>query len=381
MAGARRACCLLLLAGCAAIEPRAVSPDLSQPLFEPGWLLRGSLSLEPALCTLASAGLDVTVLPGELPPPRYTLDLDEACRAPALPLGPASTGTRGEWVRLEGATAWALDALRVEARLTDVLAVLHRVPGPRGIAVLFAGMAMPADSEVMRRLAEALARRGWIAAVVLRDDSISGFDPRWEAHRGLALARELQRSCTPGDAPALAFLGLSMGGLEALLAARDAPATLERDARAAVLDPVLDFSRVADHLDGSFHDLSTDAMQTYFQRIMAGRYRVAPVRFAEALERAPPTGRLTSLQKDAPARWLCDGSVDRYTVFLSRIDPVLGNAQREALEQRGFPFQRTEAAGHIPFACDLSLFERLVASATEAPAAGARGCGGEGTKP
>jgi|GEM_PF-3401591 len=378
MSRARGPCCVLFLAGCAAVEPRAVSPDLSERVFEAGWLLHGSLSLEPALCTLATAGLDVTVLPSKLPPPRETLVLDEACHGPALPLGSASTGTPGQWVRLDGATAWALDPLRLEARLTDVLAVLYRVPGPRGIAVLFAGMTMPADSEVMRRLADALARRGWIAAVVLRDDSISGFDPRWEAHRGLALARELQRSCTPGATLALAFLGLSMGGLEALLAARDAPGTLDRDASAAVLDPVLDFSRVAENLDGSFHDISTDAMQTYFQRIMAGRYGVAPVSFAETLERVPPSGRLTSLQNDAPARWLCDGPVDRYTVFLSRMDPVLGNAQREALEQRGFPFQRTEAAGHIPFACDLSLFDRMVTAATEAPAAGTGSCGGKG---
>lgn len=372
----RGACCVLLIAGCAGIEPRAVSPDLTEPVFEPGWLLRGSLSVEPGLCTLATVGLDVTVLPSELPLPGQTRLLDEACRGPAPPLGSASTGTPGEWVRLEGATAWAPDPLRVETRLTDVLAVLHRVPRPRGIAVLFAGLAMPADAEVMRRLADALARREWIAAVVLRDDSISGFDPRWEAHRGLALARELQRSCTPGAAPPLAFLGLSMGGLEALLAARDAPVTLGRDARAAVLDPVLDFARVARNLDGSFHDVSTDAVQTYFQRIMAGRYRVAPVRFAEILERVPPGGRLTSLERDAPARWLCDGPVDRFTVLLSRMDPVLGNAQREALEQRGFPFQRTAAAGHIPFACDLSLFGRLVAAATEAPAVGGS-CGGE----
>lgn len=373
------ACCSLLLAGCAAVEPRAISPDLQERVFEPGWLLRGSLSLEPALCTLATVGLDVTVLPSELPAPLHTRGLEDACHSPADPGTPFSTGVRGEWVRLSGAAAWARDPLRLEARQTDVVAVLYRVPEPRGIAVLFTGLAMPADSELMRRFADALAGRGWMAAVVFRDDSISAFDPRWEAHRGLALARELARLCTPGRTPALAFLGVSMGGMEALLAARDAPETLARgDARAAVLDPVLDFDRVAANLDGQFHDVSTDAMQTYFQRIMAGRYRVAPVRFVDTIERAPPTGRLTSLKKDAPAGWLCDGPVDRYTVFLSSSDPVLGNAQREALVRRGFPFQWTEAVGHIPLACDLSLFERMVDSATAAPAPGIRRCGGEG---
>jgi hypothetical protein len=70
-------------------------------------------------------------------------------------------------VRLEGATAWAADPLRMEARQTDVLAVLHRVPDPKGIAILFTGLAMPADSEVMRRFADGFVRRGWLAAVVL----------------------------------------------------------------------------------------------------------------------------------------------------------------------------------------------------------------------
>jgi len=379
---ARRACCLLLLAGCAAVEPRAVSPDLGESPFEAGWLLRGSLSLEPALCSLASVGLDVTVLPAEPELPEHTRGLDEACRSPADPVPPSFTGPRGEWVRLEGRAAWGGDPLRIESRQTDILAVLYRVPEPRGLAVLFAGLAMPGDSEVMRRFADAFARRGWLSVVVLRDDSIGGFDPRWEAHRGLALARELRRTCTPGRRPALAFLGLSMGGVEALLATRDAQALPDLgEARAAVLDPVLDFARVAAHLDGYFHDVSTDAMQTYFQRIMAGRYRVAPVRFRDALERAPPTGRMTTVGKDAPSSWLCQSPVDRYNVFLSRNDPVLGNAQREALEQRGFPFQRTEAAGHIPLACDLSLFERMVDAATGALPPGAARCGGASRPP
>ena len=327
-------------------------------------------------------GLDVTVLPGELPPPRDTRRLEEACGAPAGHLAPSSTGSRGEWVRLEGAAAWATEPLRIEARQTEVLAVLHRVPEPRGIAILFAGLAMPAESEVMRRFADGLARRGWLAAVVLRDDSISGFDPRWEAHRGLALARALRRECTPGGELPLAFLGLSMGGLEALLAARDAPPSTGRaEARAVVLDPVLDFGRVAAHLDGTFHDVSTDAMQTYFQRIMAGRYRVAPVRFAEVLDRAPPTGRMTSPARDGPSTWLCQGAVDRYAVYLSRTDPVLGDAQRAGLAAQGFPFRRTDAAGHIPLACDLSLFETMVDAATGALPPGAARCGGASRPP
>ena len=289
-----------------------------------------------------------------------------ACPDAVAPLLPSLTGSPGEWVWLDGATAWAEEPVRVDARQTDVLAVLYRVPEPRGIAILFAGLAMPADAEVMRRFADALARRGWLSAVVLRDDSISGFDPRWEAHRGLALARELRRLCAAGREPALAFLGVSMGGLEALLAGRDAPASLG-PVRVAVLDPVLDFRAVASHLDSFFHDVSTDAMQTYFQRIMAGRYRVAPVRFADVLTRVPPSGRMTSLERDEPTRWLCEGPVERYRVFLSRLDPVLGDAQRASLEARGFPFRRTAAAGHVPLACDLSLFDAMVEAATGPP--------------
>jgi hypothetical protein len=170
-----------------------------------------------------------------------------------------------------------------------------------------------------------------------------------------------------------------MGGLEALLAARDAPGGA--GARTAVLDPVLDFDRVAANLDGTFHDVSTDAMQTYFQRIMAGRYRVAPVRFSRVIERVPPTGRMTSLEKDVPSGWLCQGAVERYAVFLSQTDPVLGDAQRAELESRGFPFRRTAAAGHIPLACDLALFEAMVEAATEAPGTGIRRCAGTSSPP
>jgi hypothetical protein len=358
------------------VEPRAVSPDLSEPVFASGWLLRGSLSLEPGLCSLATVGLDVTVLPAELPPPENTRPVAVACRDAVAPLLPSSTGSAGEWIRLDGGTAWAEEPVRVDARQADVLAVLHRVPEPRGIAILFAGLAMPADTEVMRRFADGLARRGWLSAIVLRDDSISGFDPRWEAHRGLALARELRRLCTARREPAIAFLGVSMGGLEALLAGRDAPASLgPADVRVAVLDPVLDFRAVAAHLD-SFFPVSTDTMQTYFQRIMAGRYRVAPVKFASALSRVPPTRRLTSLETDQPTRWLCDGPVDRYRVFLSRSDPVLGEAQRGSLEARGFPFRRTAAAGHVPLACDLSLFEEMVEAVTGSPPSDAVRCSG-----
>jgi len=371
---ARRGCCLLLLAGCSAVEPRAVSPDLAEPVFASGWLLQGSLSLEPGFCSLATVGLDVTVLPAELPPPEHTRPLERGCQdaiaAPSL----SSTGSPGEWIRLDGAVAWVDEPVRVEARRTDVLAVLRRVPEPRGIAILFAGLAMPADSDVMRRFADALARRGWLSATVLRDDSISGFDPLWEAHRGLALARELRRVCAPG-APAFAFLGLSMGGIEALLAGRDASGSVgAADIRVAVLDPVLDFRAVASHLDGYFHDVSTDAMQTYFQRIMAGRYRMAPVRFGDILARVPPTGRATRLDQDPPSAWLCDGPVNRYRVFLSRFDPVLGDEQRAALEARGFPFRRSTAAGHIPLACDLSLFDLMVDAATGPPSPDAGGC-------
>jgi len=368
LGAARCGCWLIVLAGCSAVEPRAVSPDLSEPVFASGWLLQGSLSLEPGFCSLATVGLDLTVLPAELPPPENARPVGLACRDAVAPLLPSSTGSPGEWVRLDGATAWAEEPVRVDARQTDVLAVLYRVPEPRGIAILFAGLAMPADAEVMRRFADALARRGWLSAVVLRDDSISGFDPRWEAHRGLALARELRRLCAAGREPALAFLGVSMGGLEALLAGRDAPASLgPADVRVAVLDPVLDFRAVASHLDSFFHDVSTDAMQTYFQRIMAGRYRVAPVRFADVLTRVPPSGRMTSLERDEPTRWLCEGPVERYRVFLSRLDPVLGDAQRASLEERGFPFRRTAAAGHVPLACDLSLFDAMVEAATGPP--------------
>ena len=367
-----------MLSGCASVTPQAVSPDIAQPVFEPGAVLRGPFALGPALCSLATVGLDVTLLPAQPggPSENQIPALSKVCAAPADEEHQLSTGPRGLWARLDGADAWAGDPQRLEARRSGISALVYRVPEPKGLAILFTGLAMPADSDALRHFAVALARRGWLTAVVVRDESIGGFDPRWEAHRGLALAAALRSSCARGEPP-VAFLGLSMGGLEALLAARDAavrPALGQP--RAVVLDPVLDMREVADHLDSTFHRISTDAMQTYFQRIMAGRYRRAPVRFTCEMDRRPPTGRMTDPDADAPAAWLCDGPVRRYSIFLSATDPVLGDEQRRRLEARAFSFERTEVGGHIPLACDLELYERMSDAATDTTGATFSVCAG-----
>jgi hypothetical protein len=375
---ARRACCLLVLSGCASVTPQAVSPDIAQPVFEPGAVLRGPFALGPALCSLATVGLDVTLLPAEPGGPEETQipALSTVCSAKVDEDHELSTGPRGLWARLGGEVAWAGDPQQLEARRTGISALVYRVREPRGIAVLFTGLAMPADSDALRRFAVALARRRWLTAVVVRDESIGGFDPRWEAHRGLALASALRGSCAGGGAP-VAFLGLSMGGLEALLAARDAPVRPALgQPRAVVLDPVLDLREVAAHLDSTFHSVSTDAMQTFFQRIMAGRYRRAPVRFTCEIERRPPTGRMTDPDADAPAAWLCDGPVRRYSIFLSATDPVLGDEQRRRLEARAFSFERTEVGGHVPLACDLALYDRMADATTDTTGATFSVCAG-----
>ena len=367
-----------MLIGCASVTPQAVSPDIAQPVFEPGAVLRGPFALGPALCSLATVGLDVTLLPAEPggPDEGQIPALATVCAAKVDEEHGPTTGPRGLWARLAGAEAWAGDPQRLEARRTGISAVVYRVRDPKGVAIVFTGLAMPADSDALRRFALVLARRGWLTAVVVRDDSIGGFDPRWEAHRGLALAAALRSSCTGGEPP-VAFLGISMGGLEALLAARDAPARPALgEPRAVVLDPVLDLREVAAHLDSTFHRVSTDAMQAYFQRIMAGRYRRGPVRFACEIDRRPSTGRMSDPDADAPAAWLCDGPVRRYSIFLSATDPVLGDEQRRRLEARAFSFERTAAGGHIPLACDLELYDRMADAATDTTGATFSVCAG-----
>jgi hypothetical protein len=163
------------------------------------------------------------------------------------------------------------------------------------------------------------------------------------------------------DEDPVGFVGISLGGMEALLANREALAVGLR-ARAAVLDPLMDPDLTASNLDSTWHSASVDSMQAYFRRILAGRYQEKPLpSFHEILNRVstahPPS---TVLSRDAPSKWLCQAPRDAYSIFLSDTDPVLGDAQREFAKRCDWPLKPAGAPGHTPLACNLGLFESMI---------------------
>jgi hypothetical protein len=153
-----------------------------------------------------------------------------------------------------------------------------------------------------------------------------------------------------------------MGGMEALLANREAAAD-GLPMRVAVLDPLLDPTAAAAHLDSFWHSLDTDAMQAYFGRILRGRYgEPASTTFGDLLSRSS-AGTVTVLARDAPRAWLCTVDPASYAVFVSDGDPVLGNGQASFARTCGFPVRRARTKGHVGLACRLELFEELLDAA------------------
>jgi hypothetical protein len=156
-------------------------------------------------------------------------------------------------------------------------------------------------------------------------------------------------------------VGISLGGLEALLANREA-LKQGMDTRAGVLDPVLDAVRVAQNLDSYWHSVAVDTMQAFFQRILSSRYGETPIpSFADVISRVRShTGAVTDFDRDAPSVWLCGAKRDAYSIFLSEKDPVLGEKQREFARSCGFPLLPARALGHVPLACRLELFDEMI---------------------
>jgi hypothetical protein len=339
----------LLCAGC----PTVVRPSPDQFIFHSGFPLVGIFRTDGALCSLASVGPDVTRLPAPpeaLPPAR---PLDEACRA-ALPAA-SSSGRTGVLVHLE-----------TEAGPVD--GYLYSLPEPQGVLVAFAGMAMPTDGWINQRFAEEAARRGLVTFAQVRAEDLSRpieFDPAGEARRGVLAAGQLVAACLGGKEATVGFVGISMGGLEGLLAGREA-GRRGLAAHTAVLDPVLDPDLVAKNLDSTFHGVAVDSMQDFFRRILLGRYAKEPTTpsFHEVLGRVGrgPKSQSKTVE-DAPRAWLCSAPRDRFRVFLSTTDPVLGDEQRDFAVQCQAPLTQLDVPGHTPLACDLGIFGRMVEAA------------------
>jgi hypothetical protein len=332
---------LLSAAGCSALWPSLVRESPDEPLFGTAGLLRGPLRTDGALCSLATVGPEALRLVSPPRPPARRVPLREAC-------GGGAATPRGE-------------AIAVLTAQGEAIAHLWREPGATGLVVAFSGLGMPPEGWINSRLAELGAGRGLATLAVVRDESARPIvlDPLREARRALDAAAQVQAACGLGGS--LAFVGISLGGLEALLANREA-ARAGLSTRAAVLDPVLDVAAATSHLDSSWHDFGDDGMQAYFRRILRGRYgEPEGTRFGDLMRRLEGRpGALTRPAEDSPSAWLCTVPSGRFAVFLSDTDPVLGDEQRQFGLACHYPFVAAKVPGHTPFACRLELFEELL---------------------
>lgn len=338
---------LALCSGCSWIWPTVVRTGPDEPLLHSGFPLVGGLRPDGALCSLVSAGPDATRVvnpPEPLPPP---VPLAEACQAIAR----EAPGGRPSPISV------ALDT--PHGRAAGYL--FGRGPAS-GVAVVFSGLGMPPDGWINTRFAELASRDGLLAFAPARDESAHPiyFDPVREARRALAAAQAIASACRV-ERGVVGFLGISMGGMEALLANREALQAGLRT-RAVALDPVLDAAQVTAHLDSFWHGFATDATQAYFRRILTGRYREDPPPSFRALlaRTAEHPDAMSELGRDAPGAWLCGAPREAYAVLVSDTDPVLGDGQRAFAHSCGFPLRPAGAPGHTPLACRLAIFDEMM---------------------
>jgi hypothetical protein len=339
----------LSMMGCSAFWPTIVRESPDEPLFRSGFPLMGVARIDGALCSLATVGPEATRL---VSPPE---SLAGAVSPEAACAEPDST----HW----GARGRSGILVRVETSLGPFFGYLYRVGAPVGIVVAFSGMGMPPYGWVNQEFAEQGAKRDLLMFAAIRDESSHPivFDPLREALRAVEAIPKLRAACGVAAEEPVGFIGISLGGMEALLANREALAAGLR-AKAAVLDPLLDPDLAASNLDSTWHSISVDSMQAYFRRILAGRYQERPPpSFHEVLNRVSTVHTTsTVLTRDAPSKWLCQAPRDAYSIFLSETDPVLGDAQREFAKRCDWPLKPAGVPGHTPLACNLDLFESMI---------------------
>jgi hypothetical protein len=341
--------------GCSAFWPTVVRDSPDEPLFHSGFPLVGGARLDGALCSLATVGPEATRLVSPPEAVSGAIPLDLACSGAGPLHRSSSRGRPGTLVRIETPSG-------------DIFGYLYRdFASASGVMVAFSGMGMPASGWVNERFAEVASARGLLTFALVRDEAVRpiAFDPMREARRGVEAAQQISGACGVSPAAPLAFVGISLGGMEALLAARGALAR-GLEARAAVLDPLLDPALAADNLDSTWHSAAVDSMQAYFRRILAGRYGERPTpSFRAVLSRRTAE---SVPERDAPSAWLCASPQRAYAVFLSDTDPVLGNSQREFGYACKWPFRKAAAPGHTPLACNLDLFPQMIDALSPPPA-------------
>ncbi len=337
--------------GCSWLWPTVVptSPRPGEPLFRAGFPLVAGARPDGALCSLVTLGPDATRAVSEPERMEGAVSLEEACRQEP----PGTEGRSGRTAQL----------VHVNTALGPMYGYLFALRPATGLVVAFTGLGMPPAGWINERFAEVGARQGFVTFAPVRDEAARPiyFDPLREARRAIDAAGQIATACRIGAPADLAFVGISLGGLEALLANRDA---LQHgmSTRAAVLDPVLDVRLATANLDSFWHSLAVDAVQGYFRRILTGRYHEdPPPSFREVMDRtASHPEALTDLRSDAPSAWLCKARREAYTIFLSDTDPALGDAQREFAQSCGFPLKKARVPGHTPLACRLEVFEEML---------------------
>ncbi len=338
--------------GCSWLWPSVVpaSPRSGEPLFHAG------AGLDGALCSLVTLGPDATRVVSEPEGVDGAISVEEACQQ-------EPAGIRGQ-----GRTA---QLIRVSTALGHLYGYLFPLRGATGLVVAFSGLGMPPAGWINERFAEVGAKRGFATFAPVRDETARPiyFDPLREARRAIDAAGQIAAACRIGPPARLAFVGISLGGMEALLANRDA---LQRGmwTRAAVLDPVLDVRLATSNLDSFWHSFAVDSVQGYFRRILTERYHEdPPPTFHDVMGRtASHPEALTDIRSDAPSAWLCQVAQRKaYAIFLSDTDPALGDAQREFAISCGFPLRKALAPGHAPLACRLEIFEEMLGDLPEPP--------------
>lgn len=333
----------LASSGCMFREPPNVAdPIVINPLAQ------------AASCTMLAMGSDLVnaPVPSVSRPPGARLEQLACHGGPARERHPSSDfhpPERGSmWVAFDGDRA---------------LVTTPDTSPPRGVVVVFAGLSMSPEAPILRDLADRLADRGFIVARKLRHETVDGvaprklrLDPVSEARGGISLGRQLADRC---ETKHVEFVGMSLGGAEALIAAREAPGPT------VVIDPLIDLEATVQWLRGGdlrhpkkILSLSREVMLEFFRLVIHGRYGVAGT-LGDALANADLGETVRS--RDMPHAWLSGVSTEwreGMRVFLSAWDPVLGDKGRELLDPN--VIRRIAIEGHIPIYCDRDSMRRVV---------------------
>ncbi|MCB9610449.1 MAG: hypothetical protein H6716_27925, partial [Polyangiaceae bacterium] len=263
----------------------------------------------------------------------------------------------GETASLDQVAAWLREMPETTAMRPPAFHVVIETPhGPvegwleslhdaEGLVVYFSGLGMYGDGPLAEDFSLAASHQGMASFRVERDADARPYvlDPVLEAQRAVEAATLIS---TALNLPSRrVYEGVSMGGWEALLAAR-----IDREAAAVVRDPVLAPMAVAAHFDRPGPDPVDQLVAQFFRRMAVERHgEDVRTPFRVFMERVRQGH--TDPEADAPERWLCELPLEereRFGIHLSRADPALGKENRAGLAACDFPVTLSTRSGHIP---------------------------------